>query len=130
MKYLEENYADVIYHKEIEIVEISWKSYTSDEVYKETLNTALNVIKENKIRLWLSDMTNAKVVSNAATEWAKNVFIPDALQAGVRKAAFVLSKDVFRRFYVDNIASTILGTGAELKYFDDRNNAISWLTMK
>lgn len=127
MENYEKTFAKVLFNNKFNAVEICWKGFANDTEYKDTLVFAQYLIITKKCSKWLSDMTNAKALSSASTEWVKKTYIPKVYALGVRKAAFVVSKDVFNKIYANNIKSKIEEFQVELKYFDNRLEAESWL---
>lgn len=127
MENYEKTFAKVLFNSNINAVEVYWKGFATDAEYKETLTFAQALITTKKCTKWLSNMTNAKAVSGASMEWVKTNYIPKVYALGVRKAAFIVSKDVFNKIYANNIKSKIEEFKVELKYFDNRLEAENWL---
>jgi hypothetical protein len=127
MNEMDEKYVQVFYNPKFMGIEVKWKAYANDDEYKKALNFAYELIIQKNCKKWLSDMTDGKAVSNEVNNWVKSVFIPKAVAKGIKRAAFIVPKDIFRKIYADSVRSTIEQLGAELKYFDNRLSAETWL---
>ena len=123
----EKHYVKVFYNIKFLGVEIKWEGYANDNEYKEALNEAFKIISAKKCTRWLSDMTNGKAVSNEANQWVKTIFIPKVIHQGVKKAAFIMAKDIFRKMSANSLKTVIDSHNVELQYFDNRIAAENWL---
>lgn len=123
----EKEYVSVLYNLKCGAVEVNWKGFATDSEYKEALMAANKIITQRRCTKWLSDMTYGKAVSNDTNKWVQTEFIPRAIKQGIKKAAFIVSKDIFRKMYANSIKGVIEASGATLKYFDNRDEAEIWL---
>lgn len=123
----EKPYVKVFYNETLRAVEVCWFNFVSHEKYIEALNFAMKVIETSCCKRWLSDMRKSGAVSPKTTHWVQDEFIPKAYKKGIRKAAFVVSDNVFNKVYTSKIRETIINQGIEIQYFKTRPEAENWL---
>ncbi|MGD1842657.1 MAG: hypothetical protein ACFB0B_17440 [Thermonemataceae bacterium] len=86
-----------------EAIMIIWKGFAKGDTYRSILKTALEAAQQHQLKNWISDLTEAKVVSPEDKTWVEETFIPEGLQAGIKKAIFIVPKDIFSKAYVEQI---------------------------
>ena len=125
--FLNEEYAEVNYNPQANLVEVIWRKNQTSDHYRQTVKTAYEIILKYGASKWLSDMRNEGVVSVKDQKWLTEEMMPKAFQAGLRRVALVVSKDVFVRFYTKNIEQPV-NDHFQSKHFDDVENARKWLS--
>ena len=126
MKLLIENErANLYFNEETNTIELIWKNFQNEEVYKLMFTRGIEYLKEFGGTGWLSDIRKEGVVGPAISAWLQTEIIPKAISYGLTKIAVVMEKDVFKEFYVKGIEKEV-GT-ATIKYFDSTENANEWL---
>jgi len=127
MDSFERKYVSVNYNQKFDAVEIIWNGFANEAQYKETISAALQILLDNQCKNWLADQTNARAVSPKVLDWAQKEIIPKAVEAGARKIAMVVSKDIFNKMFADSVKSYIeKEIGGETAYFQDRESAEKW----
>lgn len=126
MELRNDDYSYISYEEDINAVHVVWKKIPSNDMYKDIFTTALNTIIDKKANKWISDIRKQGVVGPSNAKWLKEEILPKAIQAGLNKIAIVVEKDVFKKFYIDNV-KTIMSATAEMQYFDSEEEARKWL---
>jgi hypothetical protein len=128
METLTETCAEVNYNQKLNAVVIGWKDFATTEQYKKVIENAALVIKEKNCKVWISDSVKGKAVPKEALEWLKIDFIPRLPSLGIKKAAFLVTGNAFRKLYADSIKTEIAKTGVQMKYFESRVELEKWIT--
>ena len=110
------------YKVEIESVVLVWKGFVKSEEYRTVMTEAYETAKLHKAKNWLSDMTNAKVVTQEDQKWVNEYLIPEGYKIGVKKVGMVLSENVFNEMFAKKL-------GANINDFDDNISVGYFYTM-
>lgn len=123
-------YATISYDAILQSIKIEWKDYVNFEQYKEVLEEAFKTVEGRKCMRWISDMRKGQAVPKEAREWLQKEFIPRAAKTGVKKVAFLLEKNIFRKMYAESITTSIEFQGLIVQTFDNENLMNQWLMEK
>ncbi|UII22454.1 STAS/SEC14 domain-containing protein [Fulvivirga ligni] len=126
MEIRNDDYSTISYEADLNAVHVVWKKIPTEGMYREIFTGALNAIIDNKANKWISDIRKQGVVGPSNAKWLREEILPKAIQAGLNKIAIVVEKDVFKKFYIDNV-KTIMSATAEMQYFDSEDEARKWL---
>jgi len=127
MALFNESYAQVTLNSELKAVVLSWKGFANEEQYKKAVHAALDVLIEHKLPHWISDMRESKAVSPKMKEWIRTEILPLGVEAGAKKMAVTLSKDIFHKMYVETLVPVIENSGVIVQYFDSMEKIEEWL---
>lgn len=127
MKTFDRSFAEIYYHEGIHAVEIKWKSFATVENYKETLESAFNVVTAKSCKYWISDMTQGRAVPQEASDWLREEYIPKVLNRGIQKVAFLLDNNAIRTLYAQTIKGNIESNHVPLRYFTNRSELLAWI---
>ena len=119
--------AQVIFNEQLNAVEIIWVDFATTEQYKRIMEYALMLINQHQCTLWISDMTNGKAVTKDSFFWLKSSFIPRLASAGMKKCAFLVTGNIFRKLYAESLRGAIQSHGGEMQYFNDRKELENWI---
>lgn len=122
---LDKAFALVQLNEENYTVEITWKKYATGAQYRHVIELAYEAIVLEGATKWLSDSTNAGVVSYTEQAWLQEVMIPKGIKSGLKKVAIVVSQNIFNKIYLDNIKENL--TQFSTNYFDNIDDAHKWL---
>ncbi|MBT30681.1 MAG: hypothetical protein CMO01_13560 [Thalassobius sp.] len=122
---IEHERADLSFNEDTNTIELVWKKFQNEEVYKMMFTKGIEHLQELGATGWLSDIRKEGVVGPATSTWLQTEIIPKAIAFGLSKIAVVMDKDVFKDFYVKGIEKTV-GT-CTMKYFDSTEEANKWL---
>ena len=126
---LDENYAEVSYLPEYKLVQVIWKDKKfNTEEYQQTFNVGLDYVAQNNkpFVLFISDTTKQAIVSPEDRKWFQKSAISRAVDAGLKRAAVVVSKNPFKRYYMNLILKVINKFKIPLKLFSDYDSALKW----
>jgi len=126
---LDQHYAKASYHPDSGVGVIIWKSHCNSENYRKTFQTLLDFQRSNPggVDYFLSDIREQGVVSPDDRKWFETVALPTAKGQGLKRAATVISGNVFKQYYVNILLSTAKNFGFPLKVFHRWEEAVAWL---
>ena len=126
---LDNNKALLTYNEEIESVVLVWKGFVKSEEYREIMTKTFETAKFHKAKNWLSDMTNAKVVSQEDQKWVNEYLIPEGYKIGVKKVGMVLSENVFNEMFAKKLGTNISDYADHISvgYFYTMDQAEGWV---
>lgn len=104
-----------------------WNGYiTGDEVIEASkqIMSSFDHLKYSKL---LNDSSLGEGSWDDANEWLGANWIPSAISNGLKKFAFVVSPDIFSAMSSEELASKIPGTAFEMRTFQSKAEAESWL---
>lgn len=130
MTYFDEAFLQIKAERSVAVME--WKGLAKSDAYRKGFEQYLKLLMEGKHSHWLLDFTNGKVIDVKDQKWTTDEWLPGtvaALRGNIQKVAVILSNDVFNKVASRVIATTISKlTEAEIAYFDDKRDAMDWLT--
>lgn len=103
----------------------TWRGFGKPEEIKQFYLDAIKIFKEKGYKKWLCDNRKQPTLSPEIQEWAKSVFFPEALAAGVKFFAFVQPEG----FIQGNTLKSIFNKDApfQMEYFATLDEATKWL---
>lgn len=128
MEILNEDYVKIDFDNETEILSLTWLLNPTSEEIRSGLNTGSDFVKENGVKKWIGDTNLLGVIAEEDMEWINNEWFPSLLAAGIKKMAVILPDNVFGQMNVEDIMGTVdTSTGFESRYFDNVEEATSWI---
>ncbi|KOY87062.1 hypothetical protein AD998_13745 [bacterium 336/3] len=128
--YETENYT--LYSEQNSYLKIDWKTKVASEQIRQGLQEALEVMQASGIKKLVSNTIQCSSSWTSSNEWIASTWLPQALQNGLQRVAFVTSDDVMQKISIDN-----LKTKLQKKYrfiyryfqvFQQEKNALDWLS--
>lgn len=109
-------------------VAMTWKGFIPSAKYREALEKTLEIARKHRIKYWISDIRQMKVISAKDQEWAATVWLSNAVAAGCyEKQAVIMSEDVFGQASAKNILTTVQNKQIEIQNFVSKDQAKKWL---
>jgi hypothetical protein len=110
------------------LVRLTWKQPVPGPKYREVLLRMLEVVRDDQLKLWLSDGRKAGPILFNDQQWTMNEYTPLVLQAGLVRIAIVNSEDGLNLLAVDRMVNaTPEGAPYEIGFFEDPAIAQLWL---
>ncbi|GAA4837177.1 hypothetical protein [Algivirga pacifica] len=119
--------AKITYIKPLNTILLTWKGFVTTEQYIAIGTKAYEAVKHFQATNWISDQQNAKAVSKEASDWGKNKLVPMVIGAGIKNAAFILSKDIFNQMYSKGLESSAKSKGVGIHYCTSMQDAKQWI---
>jgi len=124
----DKSYLTIFHIPEERLVYLKWKGYASTDQYREGLNFALDIVRDQKVENWLGDLKLMEMILPLDEDWATKVWYPLISQTSLKKMAIVTSLDFLNNAAVKRIVSTTAdSTGFETRFYVDVEDARLWL---
>jgi hypothetical protein len=127
---LDTDYAEVSYDSDLKLGKIEWKRKTSTEEYQYAFMIILDHAKKNPADNFLSDITKQSVVSPENRKWFETEMLPQAIEAGLKRAGVIFDGNVFKKYYLNMIIKVSNKFGLPLKMFSSEEEALEWFKGK
>lgn len=125
---MNEPYVRVVYDDQREIGKIIWSGNPKADEYKKPFNVLLDYARAgHPATRFLSDTRNQGVVSPENRKWFEKEMLPAAIAAGLKRAAAITGGNVFKRYYLNMILSTVNKFNMPFKIVSDEESAIKFL---
>ena len=123
----DEKFLQIYYDETVPCVTMQWKDFATSEEFKIGLNKGLDLLMEQNTENWLADLRKMDVIDPDDEKWSNEDWFPRALAGGVKKMALIPSVDIFNNMSVESIMNEVAGTGLVVHYFDNVEEAKTWL---
>lgn len=117
----------VDYDVNIPCVVMTWKGYATSAVFRATNEQVLQTIAERRASKLLGDINEFVLIGADDQEWLNTVWLPRAMEAGLRMAALVTPNFYFNRVAVENVVKKLDPTRLQVAFFATRDEAAAWL---
>lgn len=115
------------YDQQAACVVMVWKGYATTPLFRETNERVLACLRDKQATRLLGDIRDFILISAADQDWLNQIWIPRAIEIGLRRVALVQPSYYFNRVAVDNVTSRTDPNRLTVAYFDDADNARTWL---
>ena len=113
------------------IVRVEWKRYPPTEIYRNTLERALHLIRDRALQFFLTDQRRRGAILREDERWLLDDWSPRMAGAGLRGAAIVQSADFFNMTAIDRMVARVVETTPyPIAFFKDIEAATEWLGTK
>jgi len=124
---MEEAYFD----KETKVVVVNFQGVPSLDEFKVQAYKGLELLKESKSNKMLNDITKLEANSLENQDWVQNVWFPEVEKIGLRYFAFLVPENIFGQVSAEQTNEKAEEKGViEIKYFEDKGEALRWLSEK
>jgi hypothetical protein len=120
-------YATVTYDSSKRFMLLVWTGSPSIEEYKQPFIAMISFGKKLPVDSMLSDISQQGVISPENRRWFEKQMMPQAVAAGLKRAAIVTSGNAFKLYYINLILSAVNKFPILTKLFNKRDEAIAWL---
>jgi hypothetical protein len=127
MKIFETAYAEVTHYPENKLLVLIWNGSPTKEEYKLPFLAMIDFGKKTPVDSMLSDISNQGVVSPESRKWFEKEMMPQAVAAGLKRAAIVTNGNAFKMYYINIILSAVNKFPITTKLFNKRTEALEWL---
>lgn len=118
-------FIELVLHKEDKLLVQKWSSrYSVLDEFKEAINITLSLLEAHNVKKVLVDTSIQPVIGTNRADYVASV-IPTVKACGIKKVAFVLSNNIFKRQGIKRFTSE-----PDLIYIRNFNNekeAMAWL---
>ncbi|MDJ1500536.1 hypothetical protein [Xanthocytophaga agilis] len=129
MKILEEKFVNIDYDAASETLIQTWLGFISSENFRNAIDKTVDISREKNVRAIISDTSQLSIVRREDTEYAASV-MPELIQNGLKRMAFVLSENAFAQMSVKNFSTQTKEKVEEnelVKHFASMELAKKWI---
>lgn len=120
-------YATATYDPDKKCITLIWNGSPNTEEYKQPFLAMIAFGRKNRVDSMLSDISKQGVISPDNRKWFEKEMMPQAVDAGLKRAAIVTSGNAFKLYYINLILSAVNKFPIVTKLFNKREEAYDWL---
>ena len=126
----ENNFFKLEFKSSNQSVYLTWKKFvTIDfENYKLPFEISGEFQKTHKIDNFFVDATEQGIISPAFRQWFQEVALKTAVSKGLKRTAFVMKANVFKKYYINHILNFSGKIGLTLKIFSTVSEGEKWIS--
>ncbi|MCC5921410.1 MAG: hypothetical protein LAT68_05380 [Cyclobacteriaceae bacterium] len=126
--FVSNDYIEISYDSAHQLLFSAWQANPTTFEFKEAMNAHIEAFEKYGTGILVSDTSDLGATAPEDQEWVNAEWMPNAIKAGYKKAAFIVSPDIFTKMSVDDIvsASRELFPEVELQYFPSVAEGMEW----
>lgn len=126
--YLDEPYLSVRWHCESECLHVEWKSFTTGLEFRFGTTRLLTAIKDSATTALVIDTRKLEPIALEDQVWIRDMWLPRAAAAGLRRFALVVARDGLGRSAIDEVQGNLgsAAAGFESRGFASLSEAMNW----
>jgi hypothetical protein len=124
--YLDESYLTIRWRAVPKILYAEWKGFATSEQFRAALLTGVRAIRERHVVGYVSDARKAKTLVPADEQWARDVWLPQVVAAGLKRMAIVTAPTGLAKVMYEDAAADMDGQGFSMRLFDSVPAATVW----
>jgi hypothetical protein len=124
--YLDEPYLSIRWRAVPQILYAEWKGFATSAEFRSALLIGLRAIRERHVRGYVSDARKLKVVVPEDQLWVSEVWLPQAVAAGLKRMAMVTAEAGLGKAIAEKVVKEIDNHGLSMRKFDSVAAATNW----
>lgn len=108
-------------------VVMEWSGYATSNEFRSGTELMLQTLVSNRCNKVLADIREMTLISMEDQRWTESVFLPRAIAGGFRALAIVKPESYFNKVAIENVSYKIDKEKVQINFFDNREEAESWL---
>jgi hypothetical protein len=124
--YLDETYLSIRWRSVPQILYAEWNGFATSAEFRSALLTGLRAIRERHVLGYVSDARKLKVVLPEDQKWVGDVWLPQAVAAGLKRMAMVTAETGLGKAIAENVVAEIDNHGLSMRRFDSVAAATTW----
>jgi hypothetical protein len=105
-----------------------WKGFANSEEFRSGLLSGLQAITDNHAAAYISDARKLRVIVHEDQRWVQEKWLPLAMQAGLRRIAFVTASTGLGRLTIQDVVDLVHDHGLESRTFSSVAAARHWVS--
>jgi hypothetical protein len=123
---MDEPYLSIRWRAVPQILYAEWKGFATSPEFRAALLTGVRAIREHHVVGYVSDARRAKVFIDEDLKWVSEVWLPQALAAGLKRMAMVTAAQGLGKVLIEEVAKEIDNHGLAMRKFDSVAAATVW----
>jgi len=124
--YLDEPYLTIRWRAVPKILYAEWSGFATSEQFRAALLMGVRAIRERHIEGYVSDARRAKIVGPEDEKWAREVWLPQMVAAGLKRMAIVTAASGLAKTLYEDAAADMDSHGLSMRTFDSVPAATVW----
>ena len=124
--YLDEPYLSIRWRSVPRMLYAEWKGFATSAEFRAALLKGLQAIRERHVLAYVSDARKAKVMLTEDEVWANDVWLPQAVAAGLRRMAMVTAESGLSKVIIEDTSRKFDQRGLEMRSFKSVAAATTW----
>jgi hypothetical protein len=124
--YLDEPYLSIRWRAVPKVLYAEWRGFATSAEFRAALLTGVRAMRECQATGYVSDARKAKAILPADEKWAREVWLPQAVAAGLRRMAVVTAPTGLAKVEYDDAATDMDSHGLSMRTFDSVERAMVW----
>jgi hypothetical protein len=108
------------------ILYAEWRGYATSQEFREALLIGLGAIRERHVLGYVSDARKAKVFTADDQKWVLEVWLPQALAAGLKRMAMVTADAGIGKVTIEEVVKDVDAHGLSMRSFASVATATTW----
>lgn len=113
---------DAVHH----LVHSEWRAFANSVELRASLLRGIDAIKDHKALGYLTDTRKVKVVVHDDQEWIKEVWLPLAIKAGLKRIAVITAARGLGKLTVEDVVGLADDRGLQSRTFDSVEAGWRW----
>jgi hypothetical protein len=126
--YVDEPYLSIHWDGVHHHVFSEWKGFANSEEIRTSLMKGIRAIRDHSATCWVSDARKLKVFVHEDQKWAKEIWMPLAVRAGLKRVAFVTALSGLGKLTIEDVSGLYDKAGLQSHTFDSLAAARHWVS--
>jgi hypothetical protein len=124
--YIDEPYLSIRWRSVPRMLYAEWKGFATSAETRAAMLTGLRAIRERHVLAYVSDTRRAKVFLPDDDIWGRDVWLPAAVAAGLKRMAIVTADTGLGKAQLEQFAREVDNHGLAMRKFDSVAAATTW----
>ncbi|HEY1419268.1 MAG TPA: hypothetical protein VGG90_01000 [Candidatus Dormibacteraeota bacterium] len=124
--YLDTPYISIRWRSVPQLLYAEWKGYATSAEFRSALLSGVRAIREHKVTGYVSDARKAKVFLAEDEVWSRQVWLPQAVSAGLKRMAMVTAETGLSKVIIEDVSKQFDNHGLEMRSFRSVEAATLW----
>ena len=124
--YLDAPYLSIRWRSVPQILYAEWKGYATSAEFRAALLKGVQAMREHHVVGYVSDARKAKVFVAEDLQWVSEVWLPQAVKAGLKRMAMVTAEEGLSKAIIEEVAKEIDNHGLSMRKFNSVAAATVW----
>jgi hypothetical protein len=124
--FLDEPYISIRWRSTLRLLYAEWKGFATSAEFRSALLTGVRAMRERHVTCYVSDGRKAKLVLPEDEKWGREVWLPQAVAAGLKRMAVVTASAGLSKMAYEDAAHAMDSHGLSMRTFDSVAEATTW----
>jgi hypothetical protein len=124
--YLDAPYLSIRWRSVPQILYAEWKGFATSAEFRSALLTGVRAIREHHVVGYVSDARKARVIGPEDEVWSREVWLPRAVAARLKRMAIVTASAGLGKMAYDDAATAMDSHGLSMRTFNSVATATTW----